>query len=110
MGMQILRPKREDLDAAWGLLNILHCVSSDLNPLVYDEELGEYELMDDEDAPAVLAEIARAFNAADMHWLMMVLETLLSPENGLVDQESDNLDFSPEVKAVLSAHRAGGTA
>lgn len=101
--MNIERPKKGDLAAAWECLRLLDLVSYELNPLKPIGD-GDYELFKDQDAQAVLQAVKDAYENCDLTWLLIVLETLMSPENNLIDQDSDTLQFSPDLK------RLGGNA
>lgn len=99
--MKIARPKKKDLQAVWNLINILNTVSYELNPLKPINDDGEFEFLEDDDKAKVLDKIVELHESCDIPWLMIVLETLLSPENKIIDQEADTLEFHPEFKAAV---------
>lgn len=100
--MNIARPEEKDLQAVWNLINILNTVSYELNPLKPINDDGDFEFLEDDDKAKVLDKIIEEYENCDIQWLMTVLETLLSPKNKIIDQESDIIEFHPELKAALS--------
>lgn len=98
--MKIARPKEEDLQAVWDLINILNTVSYELNPLKPINDDGDFEFLEDDDKAKVLDKIVEEYENCGIQWLMTVLETLLSPVNKIIDQEADTLEFHPEFKAA----------
>lgn len=100
--MNIAKPEKQDLEAVWNLIRMLNTLSYEQNPLKPVGDDGDYEWLEDQDKAAVLDAVMEAYDNCSLGWLMMVLETLLSPENKIIDQESDTLAFSPELKAALA--------
>lgn len=100
--MKIARPEEKDLQAVWNLINILNTVSYELNPLKPINDDGDFEFLEDDDKAKVLDKIVELHESCDIQWLMTVLETLLSPDNKIIDQEAETLEFHPELKAALS--------
>lgn len=100
--MNIARPEEKDLQAVWNLINILNTVSYELNPLKPINDDGDFEYLEDDDKAKVLDKIIEEYENCDIQWLMTVLETLLSPKNKIIDQESDIIEFHPELRAALS--------
>lgn len=100
--MNIARPEEKDLQAVWNLINILNTVSYELNPLKPINDDGDFEYLEDDDKAKVLEKIIEEYENCDIQWLMTVLETLLSPKNKIIDQESDIIEFHPELRAALS--------
>lgn len=99
--MKIARPEEKDLQAAWNLIHILNTVSYELNPLKPINNDGDFEFLEDEDKAKVLDKIVEEYENCDIQWLMTVLETLLSPDNKIIDQEANTLEFHPELKASV---------
>lgn len=100
--MKITRPEQEDLDAAFDFVGMMKAVAEfDLNPLERDE-FDECRFLEDEDKAEVLDALCEKFNNCDLEWLMTVLNTLLSPQNGIVNQESEVLEFHPRFKSAIS--------
>lgn len=99
--MKIARPKKEDLQAVWNLINILNTVSHGLNPLKPINDDEDFEFLKDDDKAKVLDKIVELYESRRIQWLMIVLETLLSPDNKIIDQEADTLEFHPEFKAAV---------
>lgn len=100
--MKTRRPEKEDFEAAWKLLRMLNLVYHGLNPLKpLDDE--EFDFLWEEDKADVLDELVEVYENCDLEWLMMVLETLISPKNGIIDQNAETLEFSPELKALMAA-------
>lgn len=99
--MKIARPEEKDLQAVWNLINILNTVSYELNPLKPINDDGDFEFLEDDDKAKVLDKIVELHESCNIQWLMIVLETLLSPDNKIIDQEADTLEFHPELKAAL---------
>ncbi|STZ76311.1 hypothetical protein [Bergeriella denitrificans] len=102
--MKISKPNEKDLAAAWAFIRNLNLVSYGMNPLKPIGDDGDYETLEDEDRGEVLDALIEAYDNCDIQWLMTVLETLLSPENKIIDQEADTLELSPELKAALASH------
>nr|DAE32120.1 MAG TPA: hypothetical protein [virus sp. ctn3M15]DAJ85131.1 MAG TPA: hypothetical protein [Caudoviricetes sp.]DAS93354.1 MAG TPA: hypothetical protein [Caudoviricetes sp.] len=99
--MKIARPEEKDLQAVWNLINILNTVSYELNPLKPINDDGDFEFLEDDDKAKVLDKIVELHESCDIQWLMTVLETLLSPDNKIIDQEAPTLEFHPEFKAAV---------
>ena len=99
--MKIERPEEKDLQAVWNLINILNTVSYELNPLKPINDDGDFEFLEDDDKAKVLDKIVELHESCDIQWLMTVLETLLSPDNKIIDQEAPTLEFHPEFKAAV---------
>ncbi|HHK6066645.1 hypothetical protein [Neisseria sp. 27098_8_112] len=99
--MKIAKPEEKDLQAVWNLINILNTVSYELNPLKPINDDGDFEFLEDDDKAKVLDKIVELHESCDIQWLMTVLETLLSPDNKIIDQEADTLEFHPEFKAAV---------
>lgn len=99
--MKIARPKEEDLQAVWNLINILHMVKYKLNPLKPINDNEDFEFLEDDDKAEVLDKIVEEYENCNIQWLMIALETLLSPDNKIIDQETDTLEFHPEFKAAV---------
>lgn len=100
--MNIARPEEKDLQDVWNLINILNTVSYELNPLKPINDDGDFEFLEDDDKAKVLDKIIEEYENCDIQWLMTVLETLLSPKNKIIDQESDIIELHPELRAILS--------
>lgn len=100
--MNIARPEEKDLQAVWNLIKILNTVSYELNPLKPINDDGDFEYLEDDDKAKVLDKIIEEYENCNIQWLMTVLETLLSPKNKIIDQESDIIEFHPELRAALS--------
>lgn len=105
--MNIAKPEKQDLAAVWKLIGMLNLVSYELNPLKPIGDEGDYESLEDGDKAEVLDDIIEAYEDSGLQWLMTVLETLLSPENGLINQEADTLSFHPRLKAYLESLQEG---
>lgn len=99
--MKIARPKEKDVQAVWNLIKILSTVNCELNPLKPINDDGDFEFLEDDDKAKVLDKIVEEYQNCDIQWLMIVLETLLSPDNKIIDQEADTLEFHPEFKAAV---------
>lgn len=102
--MNITRPNKEDLDAAWDLVAFLSKIEQGLNPIYQPadpEDEDDFEYMSDAVAYEVYKALKYKADNADLTWIMTVLDTLLSPNNDIVDQESVVLDFSPKFKQAV---------
>lgn len=100
--MEIAKPEKQDLEAVWNLIRMLNTLSDEQNPLKPVGDDGDYEWLGDQDKAAVLDAVIEAYENCSLGWLMTALETLLSTENKIIDQESATLAFSPELKAALA--------
>lgn len=99
--MNITRPNKDDLDAAWELVAFLSKIEQGLNPIYQPadpEDEDDFEYMSDAPAYEVFKALKYKAESADLTWIMTVLDTLLSSDNDIVDQESSVLDFSPKFK------------
>ncbi|WP_165010841.1 hypothetical protein [Neisseria yangbaofengii] len=105
--MNIAKPEKSDLAAAWKLIHMLDTVSYEQNPLKSVGEDGDYEWLEDKDKAAVLDAVIEAYENCNLGWLMTVLETLLSPINGIIDQEAYTLSFCRRLKAYLDGLQEG---
>ena len=102
--MNITRPNKEDLDAAWDLVAFLSKIEQGLNPIYQPadpEDEDDFEYMSDVVAYEVYKALKYKADNADLTWIMTVLDTLLSSNNDIVDQESVVLDFSPKFKQAV---------
>lgn len=97
MKFNIARPTDEDLKAAAEFFNMMRLVESGYHPSKVDE-FDEPEFMDDKDKAEVLDALCEKFGECDLLLLLVVLETLLSPNNGIIDQDSDVLAFHPRLR------------
>ncbi|MRN38961.1 hypothetical protein CRG49_011140 [Neisseria sp. N95_16] len=104
--MNIAKPEKQDLAAAWNLIRMIDNVSYELNPLKPAGD-GDYEWLEDKDKAAVLDAVIEAYDNCNLGWLMTALETLLSPINGIVNQEAYTLEFHPRLKACLDGLQEG---
>ena len=102
--MKITKPNKEDLDAVWELVAFLNKIAQGLNP-VYEpadpEDEDDFEYLSNAPADEVFEALEYKSSNADLPWIMTVLDILLSPRNGIVDQESSVLDFSPKFKQAV---------
>lgn len=102
--MNIARPNKEDLDAVWELVAFLNKIEQGLNPIYQPadpEDEDDFEYLSDAPADEVFEALEDKSADANLPWIMTVLDTLLSPRNGIVDQESSVLDFSPNFKQAI---------
>jgi hypothetical protein len=102
--MNITRPNKDDLDAAWELVAFLSKIEQGLNPIYQPadpEDEDDFEYMSDAPAYEVFKALKYKAESADLTWIMTVLDTLLSSDNDIVDQESSVLDFSPKFKQAV---------
>lgn len=102
--MNITRPNKEDLDAAWELVAFLNKIAQGLNPVYQPadpEDEDDFEYLSDAPADEVFEALECKSDNANLPWIMTVLDTLLSSSNDIVDQESSVLDFSPKFKQAL---------
>lgn len=102
--MNIARPNKEDLDAVWDLVAFLSKIEQGLNPIYQPadpEDEDDFEYMSDAPAYEVFKALKYKAENADLTWIMTVLDTLLSSNNDIVDQESSVLDFSPKFKQAV---------
>ena len=102
--MNITRPNKDDLDAAWELVAFLNKIAQGLNPVYQPadpEDEDDFEYLSNVPADEVFEALEYKSANANLPWIMTVLDTLLSPRNGIVDQESSVLDFSPYFKQAI---------
>ena len=102
--MNIARPNKEDLDAVWELVAFLNKIEQGLNPIYQPadpEDEDDFEYLSDAPADEVLEALESKSANAGLSWIMTVLDTLLSSNNDIVDQESSVLDFSPKFKQAV---------
>lgn len=102
--MNITRPNKEDLDAAWELVAFLNKIEQGLNPIYQPadpEDEDDFQYLSDAPADEVFEALESKSTKAGLSWIMTVLETLLSSSNDIVDQESSVLDFSPKFKQAV---------
>ena len=102
--MNITRPNKEDLDAVWELVAFLNKIEQGLNPIYQPadpEDEDDFQYLSDAPADEVFEALEYKSTKAGLSWIMTVLDTLLSPRNGIVDQESSVLDFSPNFKQAI---------
>ena len=101
MQMKIEKPEKQDLEAVWKFIGMLNTASYELNPLKPMED-GDFHPLEDGDKSDVLDGIITAYEDSGLQWLMSVLETLLSPANGIINQEAEYLEFHPRLNAYLA--------
>ncbi len=102
--MNITRPNKEDLDAAWELVAFLNKIEQGLNPIYQPadpEDEDDFQYLSDAPADEVFEALESKSTKAGLSWIMTVLDTLLSSSNDIVDQESSVLDFSPKFKQAV---------
>lgn len=102
--MNIARPNKEDLDAVWELVAFLNKIEQGLNPIYQPadpEDEDDFEYLSDAPADEVFEALEDKSADANLPWIMIVLDTLLSSNNDIVDQESSVLDFSPKFKQAV---------
>lgn len=95
--MTIAKPETEDFEDAWAFIRMLNLVTYDLNPLKTDTD-GEYEYLADEDKSDVLDAVVEKFNECSLEWMLSALQALMSPEMGIINQDSDTLELHPKLK------------
>ena len=102
--MNITRPNKEDLDAVWELVAFVNKIAQGLNPIYQPadpEDEDDFEYLSNAPADEVFEALEYKSANANLPWIMTVLETLLSSNNDIVDQESSVLDFSPKFKQAV---------
>ena len=102
--MNIARPNKEDLDAVWELVAFLNKIAQGLNPVYQPanpEDEDDFEYLSNAPADEVFEALEYKSDNANLPWIMTVLDTLLSSNNEIVDQESSVLDFSPKFKQAV---------
>ena len=102
--MNITRPNKDDLDAAWELVAFLNKIEQGLNPIYQPadpEDEDDFQYLSDAPADEVFEALEYKSTKAGLSWIMTVLDTLLSSSNDIVDQESSVLDFSPKFKQAV---------
>ena len=102
--MNIARPNKEDLDAVWELVAFLNKIEQGLNPIhqpADPEDEDDFEYLSNAFADEVFEALEYKSANANLPWIMTVLDTLLSSNNDIVDQESSVLDFSPKFKQAV---------
>ncbi|OHP52421.1 hypothetical protein [Neisseria sp. HMSC061B04] len=92
--MNISKPENEDLRVAGEFIGMMNLVAQGYNPLKQDE-FDEFIMLEDEDKDKVLDALCEKFNNCDLDWLFYVLGVLLSPNAGVIDQDSDILVIHP---------------
>ena len=102
--MNIARPNKEDLDSVWELVAFLNKIEQGLNPISHpadpDDE-DDFEYLSDAPADELFEALEDKSADANLPWIMTVLDTLLSSNNDIIDQESSVLDFSPKFKQAV---------
>ena len=101
--MKIAKPTNEDIDKSFELLRALRILSYDLNPFEKQDsnEIGEPDEpppLKDSDKSAALDQVIDLYNECNITFLLPALNTLISEENQVIDQDSDTLDFSQKIK------------
>lgn len=102
--MKITRPNKEDFDAVAELVSFLNKIAQGLNPIYQPadpEDEDDFEYLSNAPADEVFNALKYKYANAGLPWIMTVLDTLLSPRNDIVDQESSVLDFSPKFKQAV---------
>lgn len=102
--MNIVKPNKEDFDAVLELVSFLNKIVHGLNPIYQpaDPEDGDdIKYLSNAPADEVFKALGYKYVNADLPWIMTVLNTLLSSNNDIVDQESSVLDFSPKFKQAV---------
>lgn len=95
----IARPTDEDLKVAAEFFDMMRLVEAGYHPLKVDE-YDEPEIMDDKDKAEVLDALCEKFGECNLLLLLIALETLLSPNNRIIDQESDVLALHPRLMSA----------
>lgn len=102
--MNIAKPNKEDLDSVWELVAFLNKIEQGLNPIYQpadpDDE-DDFEYLSDAPADELFEALEDKSADANLPWIMTVLDTLLSSNNDIIDQESSVLDFSPKFKQAV---------
>jgi hypothetical protein len=102
--MNIAKPRKEDLEAVWELVAFLNKMAQGLNPTYQPadpEDEDDFEYLSAAPADTVFEALESLTDDANLPWIMCVLDTLLSENNNIIDQESDVLDFSPKFKQAM---------
>lgn len=102
--MNIAKPRKEDLEAVWELVAFLNKMAQGLNPTYQPadpEDEDDFEYLSAAPADTVFEALESLTDDANLPWIMSVLDTLLSENNNIIDQESDVLDFSPKFKQAV---------
>lgn len=104
--MKIARPEREEINEAFKLLRALGDVLQGIDPMKTNKnEDDEPMWLEDKDKGKVLDHITELYDGCNIEWLLAVLDTLISPENEIIDTESDVLDIHPNIKKGLQDSR-----
>ena len=100
--MKIARPTEKDINDAFKLLRALKVLSDGYNPFRLNEDddgfFTDPSWLEDDDKASALDSVVELYDGCNIEWLLMALSTLIIPENKIINQESSELDFSPEVK------------
>ncbi|UOO77349.1 hypothetical protein LVJ85_02280 [Neisseria sp. Dent CA1/247] len=104
--MNIAKPEKEDFEAVWEFIRMLNTVSYGLDPLKPLNDDGDYQELEDGDKGKVLDAIVEAYDDSGVEWMMTALETLMSPENRIINQESDILEWSDDLKALMARNES----
>ena len=102
--MNITRPNKDDLDAAWELVAFLNKIEQGLNPIYQPadpEDEDDFQYLSDAPADEVFEALESKSTKAGLSWIMTVLDTLLSSNNDIIDQESNVLDLSPKFRQAV---------
>lgn len=96
--MKIARPEKEEINKAFKLLRALNDVSHEIDPMRTNKnEDDEPVWLEDKDKDRVLDHITELYESCNIEWLLAALETMLSPENKIIDDAADVLELHPDI-------------
>lgn len=96
--MKIARPEREEINEAFKLLRALGDVLQGIDPMKTNKnEDDEPVWLEDKDKGQVLDHITELYDGCNIEWLLAVLDTLIIPENKIIDDTADTLEPHPDI-------------
>lgn len=102
--MKLAKANAEDLKGATDLLHILSSIAQGCMPegieAVHDgAEL--FDIDDSADCKIILKALIEIENGCNLQRVVWGMETLMNPENSVIDQESETLDLHPSIAEAL---------
>ena len=94
--MKIAKPTNEDINAAINLICAAKNIIDGYHPSKTDDYGDPAELDDDERGEA-LEYVAELYDQSNIEWLLIALGSVIAPENGIINQESDTLELAADL-------------
>lgn len=94
--MKIARATKEDINAAFDFIAAIKNTINGYHPSKTDD-YGDPTELDDNERGEALEYVAELYGNSNIEWLLIAMGAIISPENGIIDQDSDTLDLSPDL-------------